>query len=90
VSRELGEDSPEGIKRFCKLHFGVPILLAEDEDFAEVYNGAIRYRLTYEEKLAAMELLPVTSRMTTAQLSRYAEDMQRHFAGFGVRLEFPA
>ena len=36
-----------------------------------------------------MDIWPVTSRMTTVQLSRYMEDVQGHFLGRGVRLEFP-
>lgn len=41
------------------------------------------------EKLKAMAYLPVTSLMTTAQLSKYLEAMQQHFAKQGVVLEFP-
>ena len=89
VARELREDDERGVKRFCKLHFGVPILRAEDEEFRLAYDAAIRGRLSYEEKLQAMDILPVTSRMTTVQLSRYMEDVQGHFLGRGVRLEFP-
>lgn len=89
VSRETHEDAPDGIKRFCKLRFGVPILRAEDEEFRELYDKAIKHTLTYEEKLAAMEYLPVTSHMNTRQMSQYLEDIQAHFAQQGVALEFP-
>lgn len=89
VARELREDDERGVKRFCKLHFGVPILRAEDDEFRQVYDGAIRERLSYEDKLAAMDILPVTSRMTTAQLSRYMEDVQAHYSKHGVTLGFP-
>ena len=73
----------------CKLHFGVPILRAEDEHFREFYDGALK-RLTYEQKMAAMEYVPVTSIMSKAQLSRYLEDMRESFASQrSVYLEFP-
>ncbi len=88
VARELREDSALGVKRFCKLHFGVPILRAEDEEFRAVYDGAIRRSLSYEQKLLAMDMLPVTSRMNVKQLSAYLEAMQQHFAG-RVWLQFP-
>lgn len=93
ISRELAEDTPEGVKAECKLRFGVPILRAEDEDFRTMYDKAIgagkHSHLTYEQKLAVLQYLPVTSLMTTAQLSRYLEDMQRDYARRGVMLEFP-
>jgi hypothetical protein len=89
LSRELREDDANGWKRFSKLHFGVPILRAEDEQFRTFYDGALK-SLSYEQKLKAMEYVPVTSIMTKPQLSRYLETMQEHFLQHGVRLEFPA
>ena len=88
VARELREDDARGVKRYCKLHFGVPLLRAEDDEFREAYDGSILRTLSYEQKLLAMDMLPVTSRMTTAQLSRYMEDVQGHYAG-KVDLQFP-
>ena len=32
IARELREDDAAGHKRFCKLHFAIPILIAEDEE----------------------------------------------------------
>ncbi len=89
VARELREDDKRGVKRFCKLHFGVPILrAAEDDYFREVYDTAIKYTLSYEQKLVAMDMLPVTSDMTTLQLHQYMLDVQAHYDG-RVKLEFP-
>ena len=89
IARELREDSAEGVKEECKLRFGVPIMRADDEDFREMYDVAIKGHLSYEQKLRAMRFLPVTSLMTVQQLSRYLVDMQNHFATRGVLLEFP-
>lgn len=89
VARELREDNAEGVKAECKLRFGVPILRAYDEDFREMYDTSIRGHLSYEQKIKAMRFLPVTSLMTTAQLSQYLEDVQRHYDSRGVSLEFP-
>lgn len=88
VARELGEDTPEGVKCEAKLRWGVPILRAEDEEFRAVYDGAIKNTMTYEQKLAVMRFFPVTSLMNTDQLSRYLQDMQKGYAG-RVQLEFP-
>jgi len=88
IARELREDDESGWKSYCKLHHGVPILRAEDDEFRDAYDAAIK-GLSYELKLAAMRILPVTSRMTKVQLSKYAEAVQADFRGKGVRLEFP-
>lgn len=88
IARELREDDELGWKCYCKLHHGVPILRAEDEEFREVYDGAIK-GLAYEQKLQVMKFFPVTSRMTRGQLSRYAEAVQIDFRARGVLLEFP-
>lgn len=88
VAAELREDTALGVKRFCKLHFGVPILRAEDEEFRAAYNGALLRTLSYEQKLLAMDVLPVTSRMSVKQLSAYLDAMQQHYRP-RVWLEFP-
>ena len=85
---ELREDGALGWKCYCKLHHGVPILRSEDSEFREVYDAAIK-GLSYEQKLAVMRLLPVTSLMSKAQLSAYLEAVQADFRGRGVFLEFP-
>lgn len=88
VAAELREDSALGVKNFCKLHFGVPILRAEDSDFRSFYDSAIKPHLSYEQKVAAMAFVPVTSLMTAKQLSAYLEAVQDHYRG-SVELEFP-
>ena len=88
ISRELREDDSLGWKCYCKLHHGVPIIRAEDEEFREAYDATIK-GMTYEQKLKVMRMLPVTSLMTKPQLSKYLEAMQGDFERRGVRLEFP-
>lgn len=88
LARELHEDDALGWKCYCKLHHGVPILRAEDEDFRTAYDATIN-GMSYEQKLQAMRLLPVTSLMTKKQISKYLEAMQGDFERRGVQLEFP-
>jgi hypothetical protein len=88
VARELREDDERGVKRFCKLHFGVPILRAEDEEFREAYDQVVK-PLAYEDRLKAMDILPVTSRMTTLQLDKCMTDIQDHFRERHVTLVYP-
>ena len=89
LARELREDDAIGWKAHCKLHYGVPILRAEDDEYREAYDATIKIVFSYEQKLAAMKFWPVTSLMTKKQLSAYLEAMQAEFAKRGVRLEFP-
>jgi hypothetical protein len=88
IARELREDDALGWKSYCKLHYGVPILRAEDEEFRTAYDAVIK-GLTYEQKLIAMNHWPVTSIMVKSQLSKYLEAMQASFLTLGVKLEFP-
>jgi hypothetical protein len=87
LARELREDNALGWKCFSKLHFGVPLLRAEDEEFRIAYDSSIKL-MAYEQKLHTMKYWPVTSLMTTRQLSAYAEAMQTYFMKLGVILEF--
>lgn len=88
IARELREDDELGWKCYCKLHHGVPILRAEDAEFRDTYDTAIK-GLSYEQKLKVMRFFPVTSLMSKQQLSKYAEQVQMDFAQRGVHLEFP-
>lgn len=89
VARELREDDANGVKRQCKLLYGVPLLRAEEPEFRQKYDGLVRERFSYEEKLELMDWLPVTSLMSKDQLSRYLEAMQAAYAKRGVQLTFP-
>lgn len=87
ISREIGEQTPEEVRCECKLRYGVPILRAGDPDFRAMYDRAIKTHLSYEEKLQAMRLLPVTSLMTREQMKRYISTLQSEYAKRGVELE---
>ena len=87
IADELKENTVLEVKCFCKLHYGVPILRAENETFKHAYDMAIK-GLTYEQKLECMKILPVTSLMTKSQKSEYLETVKSAYIG-RVRLEFP-
>jgi len=42
LAEGIKEHDAIGYKCFCKLHFGVPIMRAEDDEFREVYDSAIK------------------------------------------------
>lgn len=91
AAEQLGDDSPEGYRAYCKLHYGVPILRGENEEFCKAYDSIIRPH-TYEEKLQMMALpldFPVTRLMKTGQKKRYLDDVWIHFTNLGVKLTDP-
>jgi hypothetical protein len=90
-AEEQGDMTAEEYRAYCKLHFGVPILRAEDDDFKAVYDQVIR-PLPYDAKLKLMQVpidLPVTSRMTTGQKARYLDQVKQFFEEQGFQLTQP-
>ena len=78
-------------RRYCKLHFGVQILLNEDAGFQAEWYRVMRH-LPYETKLAMMgechlfgpDGFPVTSLFNRAQGVQYTDRMANYFTGHGV------
>ena len=91
AAEQLGTDTAEGFRGYCKLHFGVPILRAENETFCAEYDEVIR-PLPYEHKLRLMKVpfdFGVTRLMTTPQKKQYLDAVQAHLSGLGVDLTDP-
>lgn len=90
-AEQQGDMTAEEYRGFCKLHFGVPILRAENDKFREVYDRIVR-PLTYEFKLQIMMVpldLPTTRLMTSKQKAQYLDAMYQHFRGLGFELTDP-
>jgi hypothetical protein len=77
ISREHGLSEME-VRRECKLRHGVPILRADDPEFQVAYDAVIK-PLAYPQKLVAMDFWPVTSRMTTDQLTRFVASASKEY-----------
>jgi hypothetical protein len=91
ISEQLGDQTPEEVRGYCKLTLGVPILRAENENFREKYDAIVR-PLPYEQKLALMmEPLdfPISRLMNTKQATAYLDGMHRHFSEKGIALTDP-
>lgn len=81
----------EWFTSFCKLHFGVGILKAEDIEYAAFYDKFVRPR-PYEEKFEMMREpygFPVTSMMSMKQMTAYMDKIQQHAAQQGFILTQP-
>lgn len=91
ISAQLGDQTPEEVRGYCKLHFGVPILRNENNVFKAEYDAVIM-PLPYEHKLKLM-MVPfdfgVTRIMTTRQKTAYLNDVHRHFSEQGLILTNP-
>lgn len=88
AAEQLGDETAEEKRAYCKLHFGIPILRAELDEYCAAYDKYIR-PLSYEAKLAMMAVpldYPVTRLMTTGQKKRYLDDIWHHFTNLGVKL----
>lgn len=88
MAEQLADMSTAEYHAFCKLHYGVPILRAEDDEWREVYDTAIK-PLPYEKKLLAVRVLPVTSHMSTKQMTQYLDTLYQEFTAKGVALTVP-
>ncbi len=86
IVQQKGDETEVEVKRYIKLHIGVPILRASDPDFGQKYDDVIKNNLNYEQKLEAMDLLPVTSRMNKEQFARLIDQTIIHFQQQGIEL----
>lgn len=91
IAEQMGDQTPEEVRGYCKLTIGVPILRAENETFREKYDAIVR-PMPYEQKLAIMMEpldMPITRLMTTKQATAYLDGVFQHFSERGIVLTDP-
>lgn len=88
VAEQCGDRTPGEVQRDWKLRHGVPILRADDPEFRAFYDKALK-RLTFEEKAAAMEYVPVTRVMKVQQMRDLLDAVQRECLENGFRITDP-
>lgn len=89
ISEQKQDETFRGIRQECKLHFGVPILRRDDEQFRQFYDGSLK-PLAYEFKLESMQFVPVTSLMNKTQCTEYIDEIIRVYSMQGVPLVHPS
>jgi hypothetical protein len=89
IAKQVEDMTLRDIRHQCKLMHGVYILRRDDPAFRELYDTGIIQHLTYEQKLSAMGILPVTSRMNKAQASEYIGEVIRYWSQEGVYITDP-
>gem|GEM_PF-2828824 len=81
----------EDAKSFCKLTFGLPILLNSEVhgDFYEALLLACNFwNQEYETRLMLMHGIEVTSKFNTAEAKEYAENMIFYFNDVGIPIKY--
>jgi hypothetical protein len=88
---KLEGESAESVRNFCKLMFGLPILL-QDENYKDKISWTLNklgfYNWNHEQQVNYMELLPVSSLFNTKQHNEYRDNMQAYYAKNGVMLDY--
>jgi len=90
-AEEQGDQTAEEYRAYCKLHFGVPIMRQQSEEFREKYDRIIR-PLPYTQKLELMAVpfdFPVTRIMTMKNEKKYLDQVYLFFTGQGMILTNP-
>jgi len=80
--------TPREVVNEWKLMFGVPILCAESEEFAVAWLRP-EVELSHPVKLRLIEIVPVTSLMTTKSMKQYLDEVYRHCTENGIELSVP-
>lgn len=80
--------TPDYEHRICKLRYGCPILMADDEDFARLFDRVVM-SLDYEDRIKAMKYMPVTRLFNVKQMTEYLETIERESASAGIVLTHP-
>lgn len=88
AAAQLGDRTAAEVQQDWKLRHGVPILRSESEPFREKYDKVIR-PLPFEEKLAFMDMIDVTSAMSVKQMTAFLDTVQRECLQQGLRLTDP-
>jgi hypothetical protein len=88
---EQGDMTAEEYRGYNKAYFGIPILLRDDEEFAERYERVVR-PLDYETKLQLMQApfdFPVTRLMYVHQEKEMLDAIWVYWTGKGFWLTDP-
>lgn len=89
IASQINDQSVNEVRAECKLTVGVRLLMAADEGFADFCNAALK-KLNYEQRLASMEYVPVTSLMGKKVFSEYLDEVIRKYSQQGLSLINPA
>lgn len=84
IGKQLYGGDEHHARNECKLTIGVPILRRDSEKFQQTYDRLLK-PASYEDKLAMMEYISVSSIFDKAQGTEYIKKMFDSYAQKGVR-----
>ena len=84
IGKQTGNTS-DAIRAFCKLRFGMPILMADDEDFSRRWT-LLANQLDYTGQLHAAFMVPMTSIMSVEEMSEFLNQVDIHYTSKGLYL----
>lgn len=90
IAKKDGE-SVDVVRNFCKLMFGLPILLNNPkfEKKIQYTLGKVGfYEWTHEQQCGFMDMLAVTSLMTTKQHNEYRDNILAYYNKNGYALDY--
>lgn len=73
-----GDMTANEYRNYCKYHFGCAIRAVEDAEFGNLLRSMFE-RLTYEQRLASMAFIDVTSTFNVGQMTDYINEIINHF-----------
>jgi len=80
---------PVEAKNFCKLTFGIPILLQRNPESKDYISFEFLDYLDYEMQLNAIQSVDVTSLFTTREAKEYTDNMMVYWSNQGLALTDP-
>lgn len=91
AASQLGDRTAGDVKKYCKLHFGVPILRERNEAFRHQYDRIVK-PLAYEAKLELMGepiSFPISRLMSTKDAADYMTAIHENLSAQGIVLTEP-
>lgn len=83
------EDTKEGVHRLSKWRWAVPILLRDDEEFAEIWPELHRMFRSDQEKMKYIVDHFVSTEGDGFDMGEYLTRFERHYTSHGITLSDP-
>jgi hypothetical protein len=87
IGDETGQ-APIEVKAECKLRYGLPIISTQNAAWVTEWAPLFE-PFDYARRLKLFEVIPMTSKFTTRQMSEYMDAVQRVYRGMGIALIDP-
>lgn len=88
ASQQRGDVTLDEVQREWKLNVGIPILCESSPEYRGFCTLTLK-GLNYEQRLAAMRFVPVTSQMSVKQMVQFMDTVQRECLEQGIKLTDP-